>query len=139
MAFQSFNSLLICDEPIQNARVGNATVGYRFALRYPSYRGTFLSCITGFDVYVDGEKMPDNMLCFEVNGKQFLVEELRELHREYWFVLDKAHVFVRAQGGAGMGKTHTVRVAMSHRIPYTGYFGQYLVLDTDERRELAVV
>ena len=33
---------------------------------------------------------------------------------------------------------HEVRVRIRHRIPYTGYFGEYLVLNADEAKRLSV-
>ena len=40
-------------------------------------------------------------------------------------------------GGIAPGK-HELNVYMKHRVPYTGYFGQYLVLDSDMTDTLTV-
>ena len=44
---------------------------------------------------------------------------------------------VTGPGGLPAGP-HEIRVFMKHRVPYTGYFGEYLVLDSDvtEMRDL---
>lgn len=107
--------------------VENEYVGYSFLIRYPSYRGTFLSCITSFEVEVDGVKIPEEELRFCLNGKEFVIAELKDLHREYWFVLDDAKI--RVVGRDIADGDHQVKVTMFHRIPYTGYFGQYLIWD----------
>jgi hypothetical protein len=138
MPFQAYNRFFISDKPITNVCAGDQIVGSSFRVRYPSYRGTFLSCIESFSVFLDGAEVPSEAVYFEVNGKQFLLDELKDLFKEYWFVRDEAAVFIRRSGGLPAGSIHTVRVEMHHRIPYTGYFGQYLVLDSDESRTLAV-
>ena len=58
------------------------------------------------------------------------MDELPECFKEYWFVRDKATVRVMKDGGITPG-SHELNVYMKHRVPYTGYFGQYLVLDSD--------
>jgi hypothetical protein len=136
-AFQAYNRLLVSEDRIENVRAGEAILGYEFRSQYPSYRGTFLSCIEGLEVYADGERVPDESVFFKVNGKQFLIPQLKELYAEYWFILDKATIRVLRDGGLKPGK-HSIEVRMKHRIPYTGYFGQYMVLDGSCERELQV-
>lgn len=137
MPFQAYNHMLIVDEPIVNLKAGDVSVGYEFKLQYPSYRGTFLSCIEELKLYVDGEELNNRDTVFILNGKQFLLSELKECFKEYWFVLDYATVRVIRNGGLREGR-HKVRAYIKHRIPYTGYFGQYMVMDADETRELDV-
>jgi hypothetical protein len=137
MPFQAYNHMLIVDQPIQNYKAKDVTVGYEFKLQYPSYRGTFLSCIEDLVIKVDGQELNDQETVFLLNDKQFLLSELKECFKEYWFVLDYATIRVIKPGGLAPGK-HTVNVFMKHRIPYTGYFGQYLVMDADETKQLDV-
>lgn len=124
-----YDALLIPDEAIANRHAGDICYGYAIPLRYPSYRGTFLSCIEALDAEVDGKAVAQADMRFELNGKQFLVSELGELFKEHWFVLDTARLVVMADQGLQAGK-HAVKMRLKHRIPYTGYFGQYLVLDS---------
>ena len=137
MPFQAYNHMLIVDEPIRNFKAGNAVVGYEFKMQYPSYRGTFLSCIEAMTIQVDGQQVDKKNISFMINGKQFLIDELAECFKEYWFVLDYATIRVLKDGGLPVG-THEVRVCHKHRIPYTGYFGQYLVLEADETKQLVI-
>ena len=132
-----YDEVLLCTDPIENLSLDGFTYGYSFKLQYPTYRGTFVSCIEALEITVDGETIPESELRFGLNGKQFLISELPELHREYWFVLDKADLTVMREGGAAPGE-HEVTVKLRHRIPYTGYFGQYMVLDTQYTRMLSV-
>lgn len=137
MPFQAYNHMLIVEKPIVNVKAADVVVGYEFQLQYPSYRGTFLSCIEELSFQVDGEDVNKSDITFMLNGKQFLIDELAECFKEYWFVLDFATVRVLKPGGLSAGE-HEVRVRIKHKIPYTGYFGEYLVLDADETKRLSV-
>lgn len=134
MNFQAYNKLLIVDEPIRAFGAGDAILGYEFKLQYPSYRGTYLSCIEKLEVWVDGQAVPAESISFLINGKQFLISQLRELWSEYWFVLKHATLRVMSQPlNAG---AHKVEVLLRHRIPYAGYNGTYLALDSRDEKVL---
>lgn len=130
MDFQAYNKILICKDDIRNVTVEDTVIGYEFNIKYPSYRGAFLSCIEELKFRLDGKEIPADKITFHLNGKDFLIEELPQCFKEYWFVRDKATVRVMKQGGIAPGE-HQLNVFMKHRVPYTGYFGQYLVLDSD--------
>ena len=130
MDFQAYNKILICKDDITNVVVEGITIGYEFKIKYPSYRGAFLSCIEDLKFKIDDEEIDKADVYFYVNGKQFLLSELSECFKEYWFVRDKATIRVMKDGGIAAGE-HKVNVYMKHRVPYTGYFGEYLVLDSD--------
>jgi hypothetical protein len=130
MDFQAYNKIFICKDEIKSIDVEGAVIGYEFKIKYPSYRGTFLSCIEDLRFTIDDVEIPKDEIYFVLNNKQFLLDELKECFKEYWFVRDKAAVQVMKAGGICSGE-HKVNAYMKHRIPYTGYFGQYLVLDSD--------
>lgn len=137
--FQSYNKIFISKEDeIKNFVVNGHIMGFELKCQYPSYRGTFLSCIENFELYVDGERVDDSRINFILNGKIFLLSQLKDLHSEYWFILDKATLRVYYEGGLKQGK-HNVKIRIKHRIPYTGYFGTYLVLDGEDSKELVVL
>ncbi|MGN1193776.1 MAG: DUF6379 domain-containing protein [Dorea sp.] len=135
MDFQAYNNILICDDPIKNVNVEGIKVGYEFYIKYPSYRGAYLSCIEDLKFVIDDEPVDPSKVYFQLNGKQFLLSEIPECYKEYWFVRDKATVRVIQSGGIAPGE-HTVQVYMKHRVPYTGYFGQYLTLISDRTKTL---
>ncbi len=135
MDFQAYNEILICPTDIQNVYAGSVCVGYEFQIKYPSYRGAFLSCIEALDIWVDGNGIDAGDVTFVLNGKQFLLSELPECFKEYWFVRTPAVIRVSSSGALSAGE-HTVRVRMRHRVPYTGYFGEYLVLESDRSERL---
>jgi hypothetical protein len=70
-----------------------------------------------------------------VNGKWFLMEQISELATEYWFTLDKVTMRIMKDGGIASGE-HEGKVFMVHKIPYTGYFGNYLVVTSDCTKNL---
>lgn len=135
MDFKAYNTILICNDEISNVAVGDSIIGYEFNIKYPSYRGTFLSCIEKLEFEVDGEKIEKEDVFIFLNRKQFLIDELPELFKEYWFIREKATIRIIRKGGIKGGE-HKVNVFMKHRIPYTGYFGDYLVLDSNETKAL---
>lgn len=136
MDFQAYNKILICDDQIENLTVNSQIIAYEFKIKYPSYRGVYLSCIEDMRFKVDGQAVDAKNVYLLLNGKQFLLNELKDLYKEYWFILDKATVRIMQDGGISAGQ-HSVNVFMRHKVPYTGYFGQYLVLDSDETKTLS--
>ena len=136
--FQAFADYIICEKNIRNVVVNGAAVGYEFEIKYPSYRGTYLSCIEKLEIDVDGQRIDPAVMRFRLNGKEFLFEELRELFKEYWFIHNNATIRVFNDGGLEEGTPHEIHVFIAHRIPYTGYFGDYLVLESGNTKTLAV-
>ena len=136
--FEAYNKLLISKkEEIQNYKIGGCVLGFVFHSQYPSYRGTYLSCIESMTVKVDGKKVPEKNIYFHINGKQFLVSEFKDLYKEYWFILDKAKILVLQDGGIAEGE-HEISMTMVHKIPYTGYFGNYMSLTSKDTKKLQV-
>ena len=138
MDFVAYNEIMICKKPIRNTLVAGVAVGYEFEIKYPSYRGCFLSCIEELFFELDGVRLSDTEAFFGLNGKQFTIKELPELFREYWYVNSPATIKVLKPGGLEKGE-HTLRVYMKHRVPYTGYFGSYMTLESDRTQVLKCV
>ena len=130
MDFVAYNEILITNKKMKNEVVAGETIGYTFEIRDPSYRGCFLSCIEDLKFEVDGEEIDKNQVSFGLNGKEFTLDEIPDLFREYWYVMTPATIRVLLPGGLEKGE-HTLHVYMKHRVPYTGYFGQYLTLESD--------
>ena len=137
-SFQAYNKLIISEEDgLKLYRCGDAVLGYEFKCQYPSYRGTYLSCIEGFEVVVDGKKVPDDSVFILLNGKSFLISQLADLYMEYWYILDKATIRVIDLNGLSAGE-HAITVNIRHRIPYTGYGGNHLVLDGTNTKVMTI-
>lgn len=123
-----YDELMLRGSRLQNVQAGGVTYGWEFDMYYPSYRGTFVSCIEKLEITLDGKPVAVEDARFTLNGKQFLASELPELCHEHWFVLTPAKITVLG-GGLGQGE-HEIGVKLTHRVPYTGYFGQYLTLES---------
>ena len=134
MQFQAFNKILIEDQRLGKYEAGGAILGWQFRVRYPSYRGTYLSCIEKLDIFLDGEKIDPALIRFELNGIEYTMEQIRDQYKAYWFVLDFATI--RVLSDELTAGTHTVTVDMYHRIPYAGYEGGYLGLPSKVTKEL---
>ena len=136
--FAQWDIYMLCDTPIHNVNVKGIDYAYEFCIHYPTYRGTYLSCIEELYFEVDGERVPDKDVEFHLNGKQFLLSELKDLFAEYWHIRDDAVIRVINFEGLKKGSVHKVKVHMQHRIPYTGYEGEYGVEISECEKELTV-
>ncbi len=124
---------LIVDNSIRNIEAGQDVIGYTFKVRLYTYRGTWLSCIERMALTLDGAPVDMDQVVFRLNGKRFLVNQLKELFTEYWYILDKAEVIVLKDRGLTPGQ-HALGLDMSIRIPYSGYFGSYHCQDAAETK-----
>lgn len=135
MQFQAFNKILIGEQKIRQFAVEGIPMGWEFQIRYPSYRGTFLSCIEKLDVYLDGEKVDPNTMYFILDGKEYTMDQIKDQYKAYWYVLDYATIRV-ITGEALPAGEHTITVDMFHRIPYAGYSGTYMGLPSKVTKTL---
>jgi hypothetical protein len=137
MHFQAYFKHTITDQGFQNTTANGRATGYQFEIRFPGYRGSHLSCITKLDLKLDGVAVDPADVLFCLNGKEFLLAQLPELFVEYWFILDNATLKVAKAGGLAPG-AHEVEVDFGYRVPYTGYYGNYIVAEGSHRRTLAL-
>lgn len=135
MQFQCFNKILLEEQVIHSYDVSGIRMGYEFKIRYPSYRGTYLSCIESLTFTMDGEEIPLSTIRFCLNGKQYLIRELKDMYKVYWHVLDYAQILV-LDGKDMEQDIHQIGVTMVHRIPYAGYGGKYLALPSVSVKQL---
>ncbi len=82
-------------------------------VRSPWYRSLPLSSID-VALIVDGAEVPADRIRFCVEERDFTLDELHDLHDEFWFVLDPARLRV---SGVEPGD-HEVELTLSLRIPY---------------------
>ena len=137
MDFAAFNKYMVCDDDIEVNKAEGIVLGYEFKCKYPTYRGAYICNVLKFQVFIDGEEIPQEKLRFGVNGKFFLMSEIKDMYKEYWFTGSKAIMRIVDENGIAPGQ-HTVKMIMTHKIPYTGYFGNYLVLEGTCEKTLSV-
>lgn len=136
--FAQWDQYMLCDSPIENVDADGVVYGYEFKIHYPTYRGTYLSCIEDLWFEIDGKRIEEANVQFRLNNKQFLLSELESLSEEYWWIRDDAVIRVVNLEGLEVGSKHEIHVHMQHRIPYTGYEGDYGVEISDCTKTLIV-
>ena len=94
-----YDELLIPDQNLENLHAEDVCYGYAVSIRYPSYRGTFISCIESLELMVDDAIVPEQDIRFVLNRKEYLISQLGDLFKEHWFVLDTAQLLVMKMGG----------------------------------------
>lgn len=138
MDFQAFAVYMLCDDDMHYYGVDDIRLGYEMKLTFPTYRGTFLCNVTDLKVYVDGRLVDRANYRIAVNHKWYMMEEVPSAYKEYWFTGDKATLRILDETPPEKGK-HEVRVVMTYKVPYTGYFGKYMVNTRECRKTLNLV
>ena len=121
----AFDINVIEEGSVKNLAYEGVEAGFSFRIRFTAYRGTHLSCIEDFHVTLDGQEVDPGQLRFCLNGKEFLVEQLKDLYQEYWYIRDSA--VIKVLSGKTLKGDHRIGINYRYRIPYTGYFGSYLI------------
>ena len=103
--------------------------GFSFDMQLAYYRGHYLSDIDCFEVLVDGEKMPQEGITLELNGKEFTTYQFAHAETEYWSQVATARVNVLKRGGIPAGE-HELTLNLMLRVPYMAIGPQmYMPLD----------
>lgn len=142
MAFamrMQFNSEIIKKKSFRNFYINGSKNGFEFDVQLAYYRGHYLSTIDLLEVYLDGEKMPDEAVTFEVNGKEMPVYKLKYAVTEFWSQVVPAKIRVIRKGGVENG-THKLELKLMLRIPYMqiGPGHDFMPLDSGETVEIDV-
>ena len=101
----------------RNVVDGERITGFQFQLRNPNYRGTSASLLDGIDVTVDGEKIPDHLPVWTLQGRTFSLDELRSSTDARWQLDETATITVPKPGGLSVG-VHDIDVVVYLRRPY---------------------
>ena len=121
----AFKINVIEEDSVENLIYEGIEAGFQFKIRFAAYRGSHLSCIESFSLKLDGREVEKRDIRFCINGKEFLIEQLKDLYQEYWFIRDSA--VIKVLNGEALKGTHQIDLTYSFRIPYTGYFGTYMI------------
>lgn len=92
--------------------------GYTFNIRLNWYRSLPVSSVEKIVITLDGEPVPADKIRFEINGRQFGLDELENQVEEFWFVQDSARLHILQAGKIAVGETHTIYTEMALRFPY---------------------
>jgi sugar phosphate isomerase/epimerase len=95
---------------------GRAT-GFAFQLRNPNYRGGAASMLDGIEVVVDGERIPDHVPLWTLQGRTLTLDELRASTDVRWQLDEPATITVPKPGGLSVG-VHQLEVTVYLRRSY---------------------
>ena len=121
----AFDVNVMEDQSIENIVYNGIEGGFQFRICFAAYRGQHLSTIESLEVKLDGAPVERRDIRFCINGKEFLVDQLKDLSQEYWFIRDRA--VIKVLDGRGLKEGQKVEIHYTYRLPYTGYFGNYLI------------
>jgi hypothetical protein len=121
----SYDNLVLNEKSFRSLVINGKTVGFNVDLRINYYRGLHVSCIELLQLFIDGKQIPENTMCFVINGKKFQISKLKHLFAEFWGLRTSAHLEVYNKG-LDPGK-HEVKLILHLRNPYMrfgpGIFG----------------
>ena len=101
----------------KNLYINGRKNGFEFDVQLAYYRGHYLSDIDLLEVYLDGEKMPQEAVTFEIKGKELPVYKLTHAVTEFWSQVEPAKIRVIKKGGVETGE-HEVELKLMLRVPY---------------------
>lgn len=102
---------------LKNYYLHGQVEGFQFQVRLSYYRGHFLSVIEKLGVEIDDQTVPKKNILFCLNGKEFIIDDLKNQSNEFWNILTPAIIKVRMPGGLKPGK-HKVKLELMLRNPY---------------------
>jgi sugar phosphate isomerase/epimerase len=91
--------------------------GFQFQLRNPNYRGGAASLLDGIDVVVDGERIPEHVPLWTLQGRTLTLDELRASQDVRWQLDEPATITVPKPGGLTVG-VHRLEVVVHLRRSY---------------------
>jgi sugar phosphate isomerase/epimerase len=101
----------------RNVEDGGRVTGFQFQLRNPNYRGGPASMLDGIEVVVDGERIPDHVPLWTLQGRTFTLDELRASTDVRWQLDEPATITVPRPGGLPVG-VHRIEATLYLRRSY---------------------
>ena len=91
--------------------------GFAFQLRNPNYRGVAASLLDGIDVVIDGERVPEHVPLWTLQGRTLTLDDLRVSTDVRWQLDEPATITVPRPGGLAAG-VHRLEVVVHLRRSY---------------------
>ena len=140
MAFamrMQLNPEIIKKESFKNLYINGEKNGFEFDVQLAYYRGHYLSDIDLLEVYLDGEKMPQEAVTFELKGKALPVYKLTHAVTEFWSQVEPAKIRVIKKGGVESGE-HELELKLMLRVPYMQIGPDHNVMPLDSGEKVTV-
>ena len=130
----NLNGEIVKKDSFRNLYINGKKNGFEFDVQLAYYRGHYLSDIDLLEVYLDGEKMPQEAVTFELHGKEMPVYKLSWAVTEFWSQVDPAKIRVIKKGGVEDGE-HELELKLMLRVPYMelGPDHMFMPLDSGEK------
>ncbi|MGH1831041.1 DUF6379 domain-containing protein [Enterococcus gilvus] len=132
------NEQIIKKESFENSYINGKKSGFTFNVQLAYYRGHYLSDIDLIEVYLDGEKIPDEAVFFELKGKELPIYKLKYAVTEFWSQVDLAKIHILKKDG--LSGNHEIELKLMLRIPYMqiGLEHDFMPLDSGEKVTISV-
>lgn len=130
---------IIKTESFKSIYINGSKEGFEFKVQLAYYRGHYLSDIEILEVYVDGEKMPDEAVTFTLREKEMPIYKLKYAMTEFWSQVEPGTISVVKSEGLTSGK-HELELKLILRVPYMaiGKDHNYMPLDSGEKVTIEV-
>ena len=133
-----FEDNVLCEQSFRNIILNRVPVGFQLGINLNYYRGLHVSCIEKLEVKVDGEKIPEHLICFCINGKKFTLSQLKDLYAEFWGIKNTARLEIY-NSGLSAGE-HDVELTLELRSPYMRFAPRiYGAIDGSARKRMTLV
>lgn len=133
-----FNEEIIKKDSFKDLFINGKNNGFEFDVQLAYYRGHYLSDIEVLEVYIDGEKMPDEAVTFEINGKEMPIYKLKYAVTEFWSQVSLAKIRVIKKDGVTAGE-HELELKLMLRIPYMELGPDHTFMPLDSGETVTVV
>jgi hypothetical protein len=84
---------------VENGKV----TGFQFRIRSNYYRGVWLSLLRPGELAVDGEKYDNSAITWEIDGKEYSIDEILKTGDAQWPNMEAAVIKVKKDGGLSQG------------------------------------
>src|SRR3954449_9314234 len=101
----------------RNVLEDGRVTGFQFQLRNPNYRGVAASLLDGIDVVVDGERVPEHVPLWTLQGRTLTLDQLRASTDVRWQLDEPAVITVPKPGGLSTGG-HQIKITIYLRRSY---------------------
>lgn len=127
------NEQIIKKESFESLYINGNKHGFSFDVQLAYYRGHYLSDIDLIEVFIDGEKVSEEAVTFELNGKELPIYKLKYAVTEFWSQVDLAKMHILKPGG--LSGEHEIELKLVLRIPYMqiGPDHDFMPLDSGEK------
>lgn len=100
-----------------NIEKDGKVIGFQFKIRSIYYRGLYASQIRPGKVTVDGEVFPKESQIWEIRGKDYTTEQMKQLRDVYWDITEPATIKIYKEGGLEQGY-HEVGINFTYSSSY---------------------